>query len=94
MPRPAGLPKTGGRQKGVKNKATAAQVAAVAASGLTPLDFMLQVMRDEDAELGIRLDAGKAAAQYVHPKLQPVDGKTGSTEIQARIRVEFVGPAS
>jgi hypothetical protein len=86
--------KTGGRRKGSKNKAAAAKAAAVAASGLTPLDFMLQVMRDEKAETALRLDAGKAAAQYVHPKLQPVDGKSGSAEIQARIRVEFVGPAS
>lgn len=84
--------KTGGRQKGVPNKATQARQEAVAASGLTPLEFLLNTMRDENAELGTRLDAAKAAALYVHPKLQPVDGKTGSSEVQARVRVEFVGP--
>jgi formylmethanofuran dehydrogenase subunit B len=86
--------KTGGRRKGVPNKATAAKAAAIAASGLTPLDFMLGVMRDECQELGVRLDAAKAAAQYVHPKLQPVDGKTGSAVVQARVIVEFVGSAT
>jgi hypothetical protein len=28
-----------------------------------------------------RLDAAKAAAPYLHPRLQPVDGKTGSSDI-------------
>lgn len=86
--------KTGGRKKGSGNKATAAQAAAVAASGLTPLDYLLSVMRNDSLEVGQRVDAGKAAAAYVHPKLQPVDGKTGSTEIRAKVSVEFVGPAS
>jgi hypothetical protein len=87
-----GVKTGGGSRKGKPNKATAAKAAAIAASGLTPLDFLLNTMRDEDKELGTRLDAAKAAAQYVHPKLQPVDGKTGSSEIQARVRVEFVSP--
>ena len=77
--------KTGGRKKGVPNKATLARQEAVAASGLTPLDFLLDTMRDEGQELGTRLDAAKAAAQYVHPKLQPVDGKTGSSAITIKL---------
>lgn len=95
--------KTGGRKKGTPNRATAAKAAAIAESGLTPLDYMLEIMRGqypEDADAAqiiaweaMRLDAAKAAAPYVHPKLQPVDGKTGSSEIQARVRVEFVGTA-
>lgn len=66
--------KTGGRQKGVPNRATAAKQAEIAASGLTPLDFLLAVMRDEDKEVPARVDAAKAAAPYVHPKRVPVDG--------------------
>jgi hypothetical protein len=89
-----GIKTGGGSRKGKPNRATAAKAAAIAASGLTPLDFMLGVMRDEGQELGVRLDAAKAAAQYVHPKLQPVDGKTGSAEVQARVIVEFVGSAT
>jgi len=34
---------------------------------------MLQVMRDEKAETAARLDAAKAAAPYVHPKLAAID---------------------
>ena len=53
--------------------ASAAQVlAAIGASGPTPLDYMLQVMRDETQELAKRLDAAKAAAPYVHPRLASV----------------------
>ncbi len=62
----------GGRQKGVPNKTNAQREAAIAASGLTPLDFLLQVMRDESAEKNIRIDAAKSAAPYVHPKLANV----------------------
>jgi hypothetical protein len=65
--------KTGGRRKGTPNKATAARQAEFAASGLTPLDFMLRVMRDEQADTATRLDAAVKAAPYVHPKLAAID---------------------
>jgi hypothetical protein len=64
--------KTGGRQKGTPNKATAAKAAEVAASGLTPLDWMLQVMRDDNAPMERRDEMAKAAAPYVHPRLAAV----------------------
>lgn len=79
-----------GRKKGVPNKVTLKREAEIAASGLTPLDFMLQTMRDEDNEFTVRLDAAKAAAPFVHPKLQPVDGKTGSAELHVVGRIELV----
>lgn len=63
----------GGRQKGTRNKATAEKVAEIAASGLTPLDYMLNVMRDENAEKQLRMDAAKSAAPYVHPKLANIE---------------------
>lgn len=103
--------KTGGRKKGVKNKATAAKARAIAASGVTPLDFMLGIMRapqptPEDGEepavfvaryVGWRdraLDAAKAAAPYVHPKLANIEhtGKDGGA-IQSKVSVEFIGKA-
>jgi hypothetical protein len=72
MPRPVGLPKTGGRKCGTPNKATAAREAEIRASGLTPLDYMLQVMRDEGSPTELRLDAAARAAPYVHPRLSSV----------------------
>jgi hypothetical protein len=64
-----------GRPKGSANKASVARAEEVEASGLTPLDFMLGAMRDEEQPINIRLDAAKAAAQYVHPKLSAVEVK-------------------
>lgn len=63
----------GGRQKGTPNKATAAKAEAIAASGLTPLDYMLSVMRNEQNTTDIRLDAANKAAPFVHPKLAAVE---------------------
>jgi hypothetical protein len=70
----------GGRQKGTPNKITAKREAEIAASGLTPLDYMLGIVRAEtppglDASVAIaretlRFEAAKAAAPYCHPRLQ------------------------
>jgi hypothetical protein len=75
-------PKTGGRTKGVPNKASAKKVAEIAASGMTPLDYLLKVMRDEAREDDERRDAAKAAAPYIHPKLSSVEANiTGKLTI-------------
>lgn len=67
--------KTGGRAAGTPNKASAAKAAAIEASGLTPLDYMLSVLRDEGRDTAERMDAAKAAAPYVHSKLASVEHK-------------------
>src|SRR5690348_9969197 len=61
-----------GRKPGSKNKASAAREKAIAESGLTPLEYMLGVMRDEQATRDVRLDAAAKAAPYVHPKLASI----------------------
>lgn len=61
--------KTGGRQKGSLNRTTKEQREAVAQSGETPLDFMLRVMRDENASQARRDAMATAAAPYVHARL-------------------------
>lgn len=65
--------KTGGRVAGVPNKATQARQAKIEASGLTPLDYMLTIMRDEAMAPEARFEAAKAAAPYVHPRLASID---------------------
>lgn len=64
--------KTGGRQKGTPNRATAKREREVAKSGLTPLEYMLKVIRNPKADASRRDDMAKAAAPYVHPKLAAV----------------------
>jgi len=68
-----GLKTGGGSRKGKPNKATAATAAAIAASGLTPLEYMLNVLRDDLSPPELKMDAAKAAAPYVHPKLANID---------------------
>jgi len=75
---PRGGPREGaGRPSGIANKASIARQAEVAASGQTPLDYLLEIMRDTTAERGERLDAAKAAAPYVHPKLAAIEHSGG-----------------
>lgn len=76
-----------GRKAGAPNKANAEREAAVKASGLTPLDYMLSVMRDTEQTAPVRLDAAKSAAPYVHPKLGSVEVKHGG-EIGIRVSKE------
>lgn len=70
-----------GRKAGVPNKRTAETQKAVEESGLTPLDYMLSVMRDTGQDEARRLAAANMAAPYVHPKLSAVEatltGKDG-----------------
>ena len=86
-----------GRKKGSSNKATQEKRAAIAASGLTPLDYMLAVLRDENNDHATRMQAAIAAARFVHPTLGSIEhtGKDGGpietkSEIELGRRVAFV----
>lgn len=59
----------GGRQKGTPNKVTAKREQEISAAGLTPLDFMLNILRDEEREFEDRKWASQNAAPYCHSKL-------------------------
>lgn len=69
----------GGKREGAGRKVGALTIKTrevadkAAASGLTPLEYMLTVMRDEEAERTRRDDMAKAAAPYMHPKLAAVE---------------------
>lgn len=81
-----------GRKQGAPNKATAARQKAVEKSGLTPLDYMLSIMRDTKLKTEDRFEAAKAAAPYVHPKLANVDHKSsdGSMSPPAPTTIQIV----
>lgn len=80
-----------GRPKGAQNKRTIEQVEAVASSGITPLDYMLSILRDGNQAADARLEAAKAAAPYVHPRLNSVEHK-GDAEnpLELITRIELV----
>jgi len=74
-----------GRKKGSPNIRTQATQAAVEGSGITPLDYMLQVMRDPATEPRDKLNAAVAAAPYVHAKLSSVEMTANVTTHEAVI---------
>lgn len=76
QPRPPGS----GRKRGVPGKSTprGKRLAAIKESGLTPLDYMIEVLRDPNAGRDDRRWAAVSAAPYLHPKLMATtlaDGK-------------------
>ena len=75
-----------GKPKGTRAKATVAREAEVKASGLTPLDYMLQTLRDEQADKDDRQWAAQSAAPYVHPKLATTTLK-GDEDEPVRIKI-------
>jgi hypothetical protein len=85
MPRPRGLPKTGGRQKGIANKRTREIAEAAMAQGLTPLEYMLAVLRDETIDSERRDEMAKAAAPYIHPRLASVEAQVAVTGHEAAL---------
>ncbi len=86
-----GQPKSGGRRRGTRNRASARREAEVRESGVTPLEYMLAVLRDETADIEDRKWAAEAAAPYVHPKMLPVaarrdDGKPVDDDMPVDMR--------
>ena len=63
MLRKPGTPKTGGRKKSTPNKITAAREADIAASGLTPLEYMLKILRDTDIDAVRRDENGESGCR-------------------------------
>lgn len=78
-----GARKGAGRKPGSATKRTREIADKAAAEGLTPLEYMLNLMRkkpnarmnprDRLAAETIRFEAAKAAAPYIHPRLAAVE---------------------
>ena len=85
--------KSGGRPKGSKNKATNKRLAEIVAGGLTPLEYMLAVVRDPAVEYRRRDAMAQASAPYIHPRLASTE-VIGDPDkpIEHKLRIEFVRP--
>lgn len=62
-----------GRPKGAAAVKTREIADRASEEGITPLEYMLKVMRDVGADEAKRLDAAKSAAPYVHARLATID---------------------
>jgi len=81
-----------GRKQGSATAKTREIADKAAEGGVTPLEFMLKIMRDETAERAERLDMAKAAAPYIHPRLSAVEAKVEVTEQVEEVRWSIVDP--
>ena len=88
-----GARKGAGRPPGSANRKTREIADRAAQEGLTPLEFMLQVMRDEANEPRDRLSAAVSAAPYMHPKLASIEhtgADGGAIKTENKWQVELV----
>lgn len=62
-----------GRKPGSPNRRNAEVIATALGQGITPLEFMLNLMRDEQADPKDRSWAAEKAAPYLHPRPAPLE---------------------
>ena len=62
-----------GRPAGAVTRRTREAAEAASESGLTPLEYMLSILRDETQDQERRMWAAEKAAPYVHAKLASVE---------------------
>ena len=74
-----------GRKSGAATQKTRQVADKAAAAGVTPLEFMLNRMRDEGAPIADRMEMAKAAAPFIHPKLSSVEAKIDG-DLRATVR--------
>jgi len=80
-----------GRKPGSKTKKTQLLAEAAKEAGISPLEYMLAVLRDPKAETERRDEMAKAAAPYIHPRLSNVEAKIDVTGHEAAL-VELEAP--
>lgn len=63
----------GGRAKGTPNKKTQTLQEMCAAHNYDPIQAMIDIARDENADPAMRMMAHKEVAQYVYPKRKALE---------------------
>jgi hypothetical protein len=88
-----GGPRPGsGRKKGQVSAPTRRRLEAAEralAAGLNPLDYIMSILRDENAPPEQRYKAAVDAAPYVHPRLAAVEAKVAITEHEDSVRALY-----
>lgn len=80
----------GGKRPGAGRKTSALtqktrEIAEKAVDGgISPLDYLLSLVWDESLPRDERKDAAKAAAPYVHPRLNAIDHKSSDGSMSDR----------
>lgn len=98
-----GARKGAGRKPGSATQRTRVIADRAMADGLTPLEYMLKVMRTEPdptleprelaSAIVMRFEAAKAAAPYIHPRLAAVEHSGPDGEALMPPVIQFVRDA-
>ena len=64
-----------GRKKSGTNRLDTKARHQAMESGISPLDYMLSIMRNPDSTAAQKMEAAKAAAPYVHARLAHIERK-------------------
>ena len=83
-----GRPKTGGRQKGTRNKVNqlaTKRLEEMAINGKDPVTFFSQILQDQNAPYQERKDAAKELLPYFHPKLSSIEARTSIISHEDRL---------
>jgi hypothetical protein len=75
--------KRGSRLKNPPRTRSAITAMEAAAAGLTPVDYLLAIMRNETLDMPVRLEAAKAVAPFVHPRLSSVEARVATVHTMA-----------
>lgn len=74
-----------GRKAGSITTRTREIAEAALGEGLSPLAYMLSILRDEKKPEAMRFEAAKAAAPFVHAKLAAIDASVNLAGISINI---------
>jgi hypothetical protein len=80
--------KYGGRVKGTPNKVTvqkAELIKQLIPDGDDPITFWMQLLKNKDTPLDIRMIAARDVAPYRHPKLASIEARTGGKTHEQRL---------
>lgn len=84
MARPVGIPKTGGRKKGVPNgeRKDLFQILHDKFPGYNPVAAMAEMANDKKLDDNLRLQAHKEVAKYTFPQLKAIEVNGNMTGVQ------------
>ncbi|MEH6697208.1 MAG: hypothetical protein V7672_00770 [Brevundimonas sp.] len=83
-----------GRKPGATTKKTREIADRAAAEGVTPLEYMLTILRDDEQPPAMRFEAAKAAAPFVHPKLSNIEARVDADVSLSPNVVQFIAPGT
>jgi hypothetical protein len=73
MPRPKGLPKTGGRARGTPNKTSRSVIEKLAELGCDPIEGLAAIAMSTNTAPELKVRCYSELAQYAYPKRKAVD---------------------